>query len=163
PTSGYRFDVVMASQAGVPVTFTDTLHSDSGMEPIPSDAHSDPDQHVLVVQTGTCKLFELVQATKDTSGPGWSALAGATYGLGSSALHRDCSSTSTNAGGLPLFPGLVRYDETMGGEIRHALHFTVMATQAAFVHPATNFASSNTDSNLPPLGLRVRLRKDFDT
>jgi hypothetical protein len=162
-TTGYPFAIVPMSQPDVPISFMDTVHDDPGPWPIPANAPFDEGHYVTILQQGACKLFELVQANKDASGAGWTALAGATYDLGSNALHPDCWSTNSNNGGLPLFPGLVKYEETMAGEIRHALHFTVAATQAAFVHPATNFASTNTDSQLPPIGLRVRLTAGFAT
>jgi hypothetical protein len=91
----------------------------------------------------------------------WDADCGAVFNLSSNALRPDYW-TSADAAGLPIFPGLVRYDEVAAGSIRHALRFTVNATQRGFIHPATHYASSSTDANRPPMGLRLRLKAGFD-
>ena len=94
-------------------------------------------------------------------GPGWQCGSGAVFDLGSNRLRPDYW-TSADAAGLPILPGLVRYDEVEAGEIRHAIRFTVQSTQRAFIHPATHYASSNMDPAAPPMGLRVRLKADYD-
>jgi hypothetical protein len=95
-------------------------------------------------------------------GPGWHAGSGAVFDLSSDALRPDYW-TSADAAGLPILAGLVRYDEAaQNGEIDHALRFTVHATQRAFIHPATHYASNSTDPTLPPMGLRVRLKAAYD-
>lgn len=95
-------------------------------------------------------------------GPGWSVGSAAIFDLMSNALRPD-GWTSADAAGLPVFAGLVRYDEAEAGAINHAIRFTASQTQKAYIHPATHFASSSTDPNLPPMGLRLRLKADFDT
>ncbi|MDZ4828312.1 MAG: hypothetical protein SGJ13_17875 [Actinomycetota bacterium] len=139
--------------------------SDAGPYPIPPEApveggaDSDGDRHVLAVQAGTCKLFELYRAF--WRGDHWDADSGAVWDLRSNAL-RPLGWTSADAAGLPIFAGLVRYDEVAAGSVNHALRFTVQRTQRGYVLPATHYASSNTDPALPPMGLRLRLRADFD-
>jgi hypothetical protein len=164
---GIPFVVVGESQPKVDVTFDYSDESDPGPYPIPSDAPieggsaASGDRHVLVVQKGVCKLYEMFDS--HYVGPGWQAGSGAVFDLHSNALRPD-GWTSADAAGLPIFPGLVRYDEAVTvGEIRHALRFTVSVTQAAYVHPATHLASSNTDPAAPPMGLRLRLKASFDT
>lgn len=137
--------------------------SDPGPYPIPLDAPIEGggvgDAHVLAVDRDNCKLYELYAASPGQSG--WTAASGAVFDLTSNALRPE-GWTSADAAGLPIFPGLVRYDEVKSGRIDHALRFTVSRSQAAYLHPATHFASSSTDPNRPPMGLRVRLRADFD-
>jgi hypothetical protein len=103
----------------------------------------------------------LYDASKDTRGPGWFADSGAVFNLSSNALRPE-GSTSADAAGLPILPGLVRYDEVTSGAINHALRFAVVQSQKAYVHPATHYASSNTNVSLPPMGLRVRLKASFN-
>jgi hypothetical protein len=114
---------------------------------------------VLVVQEGTCRLVELYRAFP--AGGGWQADSGARFDLGSNAL-RPLGWTSADAAGLPILPGLVRYDEVAAGRIDHALRVTFARTQRGYILPATHFASSSTDPDLPPMGLRLRLRADYD-
>jgi hypothetical protein len=139
--------------------------SDPGPFPIPLDAPieggsaSDGDRHVLVVQQGTCQLFELYRAFP-TAG-GWTADAGARFDLSSNAL-RPLGWTSADAAGLPILPGLVRYDEVAAGSIDHAIRVTFSQTQRGYILPATHFASSSTDPDLPPMGLRLRLAASYD-
>ncbi|MCB9867175.1 MAG: hypothetical protein H6816_11150 [Phycisphaerales bacterium] len=163
---GIPYVVVGADQPKVPVSFYYADESDPGPYPIPADApieggaDADGDRHILVVDADNRMLYELYDARPD--GAGWSAGSGAVFDLASNAL-RPAGWTSTDAAGLPIFPGLVRYDEVVKqGAINHALRFTVRRTQRAYIPPATHFASSATDSDLPPMGLRVRLRADFD-
>ena len=116
---------------------------------------------MLVLQHGTCRLFELF-AARPGPGAGWSADAGAVFDLRSNALRPE-GWTSADAAGLPILPGLVRYEEVRAGRITHAIRFTVERSQRAYVHPATHFASTSTDPALPPMGLRLRLRASFAT
>ena len=104
-------------------------------------------------------LYELYNARP--SGQGWIASSGAKWDLKSNA-QRPRNWTSADAAGLPIFPGLVRYDEASSGEISHAFRFTVSKTQKGFIFPASHYASSSTDPNLPPMGLKLRLRQDFN-
>jgi hypothetical protein len=161
PGYGIPYVVVGPGQPSVPIHFTDYGdESDPGPYPIPLDApvEAGSDRHVLAVQTGACRLYELFGAQR--SGNGWSAASGAAYDLRSDALRPD-GWTSADAAGLPIFPGLVRRDEVATGRIDHALRFTVARTQRAYLHPATHYASSSTDPSLPPMGLRLRLRADY--
>jgi hypothetical protein len=113
---------------------------------------------VLVLQRGTCKLYELYGAQR--AGAGWDAESGAVFNLRSSGLRPE-GWTSADAAGLPIFPLLVRYEEVRAGQIDHALRVTVPSTQRGYIHPATHFASDSSDPNLPPMGLRLRLRAGY--
>lgn len=164
---GIPFITVPANQPNVPITFVWwPEESDPGPYPIPPNApieggaDSDGDRHVLVLQKGTCKLFELYSAFPQPGGS-WEAGNGAVYDLNSHALRPD-GWTSADAAGLPILPGLVRYDEVASGEIRHAIRFTAPETQAAHLWPARHHASNQTGANYPPMGLRLRLRADYD-
>lgn len=162
PDYGIPYVVVGADQPFVPITFTDYGdESDPGPYPIPADApiEAGGDRHVIAVDADNCMLYELYNAS--FNGAGWDASSGAVFDLLSNRL-RPAGWTSADAAGLPIFPGLVRYDELESGEIRHALRFTVSRTQRAYLAPATHWASDSTDPNLPPMGLRLRLRADFD-
>jgi hypothetical protein len=163
---GIPYVVVSGTQAKVPVTFDYADESDPGPYPIPPDApieggeNSTGDRHILVIDRDNRKLYELFAAYRQ--GSGWRAGSGAIFDLTSNAL-RPAGWTSADAAGLPIFPGLVRYDEVIEkGEINHALRFTVSRTRRAYVHPARHYASSRTDANLPPMGMRVRLKASFD-
>jgi hypothetical protein len=165
---GIPYVVVSGTQARVPMTFDYADESDAGPYPIPADAPieggsaSTGDRHVIVIDADAWKLYELFDA-RPLDGGRWHAGSGAVFDLGSNAL-RPSGWTSADAAGLPIFPGLVRYDEAVErGEIRHALRFTCPTTRRAYVHPARHWASSRTDPALPPMGMRVRLRADFDT
>jgi hypothetical protein len=114
--------------------------------------------HVLVIDTGTCALYETWSSK--FVGPGWDCGSGAKFDLTSNALRPD-GWTSADAAGLPVLPGLVRLSEVQAGSIPHALRFTVSRTQQGYIHPATH-AAGQTDSSLPPMGLRVRLRASFE-
>jgi hypothetical protein len=135
--------------------------SDPGPYPVPLDAAVEfgSDHHVLVLASGECKLYELYHAQR--SGSGWQAGSGAIFNLASNALRPD-GWTSADAAGLPMLPGLVRYDELKSGVIRHALRFTVETTFRGYIHPATHISTDDDDPNLPPMGLRLRLRADYD-
>jgi hypothetical protein len=163
--SGIPYCVVRRDQPKVPVRFTYADESDPGPYPIPPDAPVEGgrdgtgDRHVLVVDRDNLKLYELFNAFPKEGY--WVADSGAVFDLTSNALRPDFW-TSADAAGLPILPGLVRYDEVVNkGEIRHALRFTVTRTRRAFIHPATHYASSNRDPNLPPMGLRLRLKADY--
>ena len=165
--NGIPYAVVPATQPPVPVTFQYADESDPGPYPIPPDApieggpKSRGDRHVLLVEAGTCTLFELFAARPRKQGQRWSAGSGAVWDLGSNTL-RPASFTSADAAGLPILPGLVRYDEVASGAITHALRFTVPVSQRAFVWPARHQAGSSTDPRLPPMGLRLRLKPSVD-
>jgi hypothetical protein len=159
---GIPYVTVPGTEPLVPVDFG--LYgdeSDPGPYPIPLGApvEGGSDRHVLAVDRDHCKLYELfaANATSDR----WQADSGAVFDLRSNALRPD-TWTSADAAGLPIFPGLARYDEVTSGHIDHALRFTVAQTQDGFIHPATHAASSSTDANLPPMGLRLRLKASFD-
>jgi hypothetical protein len=161
---GIPYITVPGTQPQVPVTFNAYGdESDPGPYPIPLAAPIEGDgvgdAHVLAVDRDDCKLYELYGASPGPSG--WTAASGAVFDLTSNALRPE-GWTSADAAGLPIFPGLVRYDEVKSGRIDHALRFTVSRTQAAYLHPATHFASSSTDPNRPPMGLRLRLEADYD-
>jgi hypothetical protein len=158
---GIPYVVVPQNQARVPITFTDYGdESDPGPYPVPSDApvEGGSDRHVLVAQTGECKLYELFNS--HYNGQGWDASSGAIFDLKSNKLRPD-TWTSADAAGLPILPGLVRYDEVASGSIKHALRFTVWKTQRGFIHPATHYAGSS-DWSLPPMGLRLRMSAAYD-
>jgi hypothetical protein len=166
PEYGIPFVVVPADQPELPVTYTAYGdESDPGPFPIPLDAPveggpaADGDRHVLAVRQGTCELFELYRAFP--VGGGWEADSGARWNLRSNEL-RPAGWTSADAAGLPILPGLVRHDEVAAGSIEHALRITFSATRRAYILPATHYASDSTDADLPPMGLRLRLRADFD-
>ncbi len=165
--NGIPYIVVSGTQQRVNVTFDYSDESDAGPYPVPSDApveggtQSSGDRHVLIVDRDNWKLYELFAAYPVNGGQSWRAGSGAIFDLRSNAL-RPAGWTSADAAGLPIFPGLVRYDEAVEqGAIRHALRFTCPRTRRGYVHPARHFASSRTDANLPPMGMRVRLRADF--
>ena len=163
PTYGIPFAVVPANQPLVPISFlgNGADESDPGPYPFPLDApvEAGSDAHVLVLQQGTCRLFELANSAR--LGSGWVGSWGAAFDLSSNGL-RPLGWTSADAAGLPILPGLVRYDEVAAGHIDHAIRVTFNQTQRAYILPATHFASSRTDPTLPPMGLRLRLRADYD-
>ncbi|MBJ7331604.1 MAG: hypothetical protein JHC95_17045 [Solirubrobacteraceae bacterium] len=158
---GIPFSVVDPAQPLVPITFTAYGdESDPGPYPIPSDApvENGGDRHVLVVQREKCKLYELYAAERNARG--WNADSGAVYDLRSNK-QRPAGWTSADAAGLPILPLLARYDEVAAGEIRHALRFTVSRSQAGYVAPARHLASSDRSPKLPPMGLRLRLKRSY--
>jgi len=166
--NGIPYVLVSASQARVPVKFDYADESDPGPYPIPPDApieggpDSDGDRHVLVIDRDSWKLYELWNAHPVDGGKSWRAGSGAIFDLNSNKL-RPAGWTSADAAGLPVFPGLVRYDEVMERKlVTHALRFTCVHTRRAYIPPATHFASHSDDPNLPPMGMRVRLKADFD-
>jgi hypothetical protein len=160
---GIPYVEVGAAQPRVPVSFDYADESDRGPYPIPPSApvEGGSDRHVLVLDRESCRLWELFDASTPDGGRSWHAGSGATWDLRSNALRPD-GWTSADAAGLPILPGLLRYDEVAAGHIDHALRFTVRRTQRAFIHPATHVASSITDPNVPPMGLRVRMKAGYD-
>jgi hypothetical protein len=158
---GIPYVSVPSSEPLVPVSFDVPEESDPGPYPIPSNApvEGGGDRHVIALRQGDCKLFELYAAERQ--GAGWHAYSGAVWNLRSNALRPE-GWTSADAAGLPILPGLARRDEADGGLISHALRITVPTTQRAYIHPATHWASSNTDPDQPPMGLRVRLKAGYD-
>jgi hypothetical protein len=130
--------------------------------PIEGGAGSDGDCHVLVIDRDNWMLYELWHAKSFDNGSRWQAGSGAIFDL-TKGSARPLGWTSADAAGLPIFPGLVRYDEVIGaGEIRHALRFTVRRSRRAYVAPARHFASNSNDPSLPPMGMRVRLKSQVD-
>lgn len=163
---GIPYVVVGGDQAPVDVTFLYADESDQVTYPVPADAPIEGgpdgtgDRHVLVVDSEACVLYELFNSFPQADGS-WQADSGAVFDLGSSAL-RPATWTSADAAGLPILPGLVRYDEVAAGEIRHALRFTTSETRREYVWPARHFASDEEGAGYPPMGQRFRLRADFD-
>lgn len=166
---GIPYLIVSGPQAKkwVPVTFEYKDESDAGPYPIPLNApieggpKSDGDRHVIVVDTENGKLYELFAARPESSGR-WTAGSGAIFDLKSNAQRPD-GWTSADAAGLPIFPGLARYDEVCERkEVTHALRFTCRRTRRAYVPPARHFASNSNDPVLPPMGMRVRLKASVD-
>lgn len=159
---GIPYITVPGSQPRVPVTFYYAPESDPGPYPIPANApieggpDATGDRHVIVIEQGTCTLYEMYSSYPQPDGS-WTAGSGARWLLTSNAL-RPAGWTSADAAGLPMYPGLVTYDEVASGVIRHAIRFTAPRTQQAYIWPARHFASSLTDPALPPMGLRVRLK-----
>ena len=149
-----------------PVSFEYSDESDPGPYPIPpgaaieGGAQSDGDRHVLVVDQENCILYETFSSYPQPDGS-WDAGSGAVFDLRSNGL-RPSGWTSADAAGLPILPGLVRYEEVASGEIRHALRFTAPQTRRAFVWPALHYASNLTASNYPPMGQRFRLKANVD-
>jgi chitodextrinase len=164
---GIPYDLVPGTQPKVPVSFDYAEDSDPGPYPIPSNApieggsSSTGDRHVLVVDKDNCLLYETWSSYPQSDGS-WQAGSGALFDLKTNAL-RPGGLTSADAAGLPILPGLVRYDEVASGEIRHALRFTVPQTRRTFVWPGRHYASSLTGSSYPPMGQRFRLKASFDT
>jgi hypothetical protein len=163
---GIPYIVVDSTTAPVPVSFDYSDESDAGPYPVPAaapiegGASSSGDRHVLVIDRDRWRLYEMFSSYPQ--GLGWHAGSGAVFDLSSNGV-RPAGWTSADAAGLPIFPGLVRYDEVMEqGVIRHALRFTARFSRRAYIAPARHFASSDTSSARPPMGLRVRLKASFD-
>ena len=167
PDYGIPLNVVPRTQKKVPVSFDYFSQSDPGPYPLPADAqieggrHASGDRHVLILQRGVCKLFEMWRAFPKDGYRRWHAGSGAIFPLDSNKL-RPNGWTSADAAGLPILPALIRCDEIAAGRIDHALRFTVEHTQAGYIHPATHYASNSRDRDLPPMGLRVRLKASYD-
>ena len=168
--NGIPYVDVDDSVAKVLVAFDYADESDVGPYPLPPDApieggpNGDGDRHVIAFDTSECKLYELFNAHPKDDGT-WHAGSGAIFDLTSNDLRPE-GRTSADAAGLPIYPGLVRYDEVVtDGVIDHALRFTVQHSQKGYIHPATHYASSCKPADCPtyaPMGLRVRMKKDYD-
>ena len=159
---GIPFDVVTRATPRSRVSFEYADESDRGPYPIPARVHVEggSDRHAILVDRTSCRLYELYALRRGRGR--WRAGSGAIWSLRSNRL-RPAGWTSADAAGLPILPGLVRYDEVARGSIRHALRFTAPRTRRAYVWPARHFASDSADPRLPPMGLRLRLRASFDT
>ncbi len=162
---GIPYIVVSGTQAVVPMTFYYADESDPGPYPFPANApveggsNSSGDRHVIVIDRDHWMLYETFDS--HYNGTGWDCGSGAIFNLTTDTI-RPAGWTSADAAGLPIFPGLARYDEVSAGAINHALRFTVASMRKAYVAPARHWASSNTSVNLPPMGMRVRLKASFD-
>ena len=167
--NGIPYIVVAGNQTPVPINFTAFgSQSDPGPYPVPSNApveggpNGTGDRHVLVIDRDNWKLYELYRGFPINNGASWNADSGAVFDLNSNAL-RPAGWTSADAAGLPIFPGLVRYDEVFEQqEIKHAIRFTAQITRRAYVAPARHWASTNTSVDRPPMGMRVRLKASVD-
>jgi hypothetical protein len=164
---GIPYVVVPGTQAKVPVKFTDADESDPGPYPIPSNApieggpNGTGDRHILVLDRDNRLLYELFNAFPD--GKGWKADSGAIWDLTKNQV-RPAGWTSADAAGLPILPGLVRYDEVVGRKaLEHAVRFTLAKTRRAYVPPASHWASEDHSDDLPPMGMRVRLKAGYDS
>jgi hypothetical protein len=164
---GIPFAVVSRHTRRVRVSFDYAGESDRGPYPLPRGVpieggpNSSGDRHVIVVDRDSCRDYELYAARPRPGGASWHAGSGAIFNLRSDRL-RPAGWTSADAAGLPILPGLARYDEVARGTIDHALRFTAPETRAAYVYPARHLASSRTAASLPPMGLRVRLKASVD-
>jgi hypothetical protein len=159
---GIPYQVVTAATPRSTVTFEYDDESDHVGYPIPTNPliEGGSDRHILLVERDACRLYELFAARK--VGSTWTAGSGATWDLRSNAL-RPAGWTSADAAGLPILPGLVRYDEVLVGQIAHALRFTTNRTRTSYIYPARHQAGESGSLALPPMGLRVRLRGSYDT
>jgi hypothetical protein len=163
---GIPYTTVPGTQAKVPVSFTYVDESDPGPYPVPPDApveggpSSTGDRHVLVVDRDACRLWELYSAYPQNGGSSWTAGSGATWDLNSNAM-RPLGWTSGDAAGLPILPGLVRYDEVAAGDIDHVIRFTAPRTANAFVWPASHKAATGGASD-PPMGAWFRLKAGYE-
>ena len=167
PTYGIPFAVVPQNQKLVPMSFGYASESNHGPYPFPANApieggsNASGDRHVLVVQQGLCRLYETWSSYPQHGGTSWNAGSGALFALTSNAL-RPRGWTSADAAGLPILPGLVKCAEVKAGAINHALRVTFNHTQNGFILPARHFASSSSNPNYPPMGLRLRLKSSYD-
>ena len=158
---GIPFDVVSSRTPRSRVSFQYADESDRVRYPVPrhvhieGGSHATGDRHAILVDKSACRLYELYDLRH--SAGGWTAGSGAVWSLRSNHL-RQAGWTSADAAGLPIFPGLARWDEVARGVIDHALRFTAPRTRRAYVYPARHYASSSNDPSLPPMGLRVRLK-----
>lgn len=165
---GFPYAFVGSRQRKLPIQYTAYgSESDRGPFPIPPDApveggqNSDGDRHVLVVNRSSCMLYELYRAFfRRDGGPHWNADSGVSWNLRSTALRTD-SWTSADAAGLPIFPGLVRYQEAAAGEVEHAIRVTFESTRDAWIHPASHCAGDSGNTSAPPMGMRLRLKRSF--
>jgi hypothetical protein len=174
---GIPYNIVGANQPKVPITFVlYDEESDPGPWPIPTnpfietvfDWHdeTDGDRHMLIIDTSTHILYETGNVIGNTTGTSWEGGCGAIFDLNGYALRTE-EWTSADAAGLPIFPLLIRYDEveqalSVNGEFHHAIRFTVSQSKQEYIWPARHYASGSTDANRAPMGLRFRLKADFD-
>jgi len=159
---GIPYNVVSgAATTKYTVDFYYPNESDIGPYPIPSNPKIEygSDHHILTIDTDTCKLYEIYDAQK-TNGK-WFAGSGAIWDLKSNDLRPD-GWTSADAAGLPILPGLVRYDEVVAGAINHALRFTVDCSGNYYIWPASHIAPYGNCANPVPFGARFRLKADYD-
>jgi hypothetical protein len=160
---GIPITVVPATQPMVQIIFDEgAANSDPGPYPIPPNVaiEGGTDGHALVLQQGTCKLYEVL-AIKPAANGSWTGYSGAVFDLRSNQLRPD-GWTSSDAAGLPVAPGLIRFDEILAGEIRHALRLTVPKTRREFIWPARHYASRSDDQAMPPMGQRFRLKAGYN-
>jgi hypothetical protein len=164
---GIPYTTVAGTQHKVSVKFGYANESDKGPYPIPAGVpieggrQSKGDRHALIVDRDNCKLYELYRLFPPGNGHGWTAGSGAIWNLGSNKV-RPAGWTSADAAGLPILPGLARYEDVVHGGIDHALRFTVSETRKAYIYPARHYASDRTKLDLPAMGQRLRLRKGYD-
>jgi hypothetical protein len=167
PHYGIPFNIVPSTQPKVPVHFHYRSQSNRGPYPIPPDAqieggrHATGDRHVLVLQQGVCKLYEMWESYPIGGGKSWRAGSGALFPLDTNKL-RPNGWTSADAAGLPILPALVKCAEVRAGAINHALRVTFNQTQEGYIHPATHYASDSRAPSLPPMGLRFRMKASYD-
>ena len=163
---GIPYVVVPGDQPRVQVTFGYAAESDPSPYPIPANPPieggptSTGDRHVLIVDSGACRLYELFDAHPSTGGA-WTAGSGASWDLRSNAL-RPAGWTSADAAGLPILPGLVTYDEVMSGRVDHAIRITVPTSRRSYLWPARHQAGSTNDADVPAMGERFRLKASVD-
>jgi hypothetical protein len=164
---GIPYTTVAGTQPKVSVKFGYANESDKGPYPIPANVPieggrgSKGDRHALIVDRDNCRLYELYRLFPPANGHGWTAGSGAIWNLGSNKV-RPAGWTSADAAGLPILPGLARYEDVVHGGIDHALRFTVSETRKAYIYPARHYASDRTGLSLPAMGQRLRLRKGYD-
>ncbi len=165
---GFPYAVVGAGARQLPIHYTAYgSESSPGPFPVPANApveggaHAEGDRHVLVVDRSTCKLYELYDAFFQAQPkPHWNADAGVEWDLRSAALRPD-GWTSADAAGLPIFPGLVRYEEAAAGHVDHAIRVTMDSTRNAWIHPASHCAGDTSSGAAPPMGMRLRLKASY--
>lgn len=170
---GIPYNIVSKNQPGKQIYFTYDSESDSGPYPVPEnpliegllpggDQSYDGDRHMLIVDKDNCILYEMFYSWPRNDG-GWNAGSGAVFDLRSNDLRPD-GWTSADAAGLPILPGLVRYEEVEAGEISHAIRFTARNShiRKSYIWPARHQANTSTSLDLPPMGQRFRLKADFD-
>jgi hypothetical protein len=168
PDNGIPITLIGPTTAQVPVTFTYADDSDNGTYPIPPNvrieggpnAPTDADRHMILVDPVRCLLYEVGGANPQSDGS-WAAGAGIKVDMRNDSLRPE-QKTTTDAAGLAVLPGLLRYEEVAQGEIRHAIRFTAPQTQRAYLWPARHFASSITDETYPPMGARFRLKANYN-